>query len=226
MSTSPDRAGTMTFPLPRQDGPPRPAPWLVGADSVRGAGSSGGEGRGDGRAAGYAAGYASGWAAGAAAAAQRAQAALDAELERRLAERAREREQARSALLALLRATADLDARHVPVIGECTDALARTGIELATAVVGAEVRGGAGARAALLRALAPCPPAGAVVVRLHPGDLVEVRAAGEVPDRVELVADPSLERGDAIAEHPGGSVDARLRAAVDRAREVLLGAGS
>ncbi|MEJ5944056.1 FliH/SctL family protein [Pseudokineococcus basanitobsidens] len=215
MSTSPEAllAGGVTTAPPQA----RPAPWRVPGPVAAGAA------HGAGRAAGYAAGYAAGWATGATAAAERAQAALEAELSRLRAERDRDHAQVRSALAALLGAAADLEAREAPVVADCTDALARTGLDLAAAVVGAEVRGGAGARAALLRALAPCPPTGALTVRLHPVDLVEVRSAGEVPERVTLVADPALGRGDAVAEHPGGSVDARLRTALDRARAALLG---
>jgi len=209
MSTSPE---VQVRPEVRPDGA-RPAPWLV-------AGPAAPEG---GRPAGYAAGYAAGWAQGAAAAAERAQTALDAEMARLREEEARHRASVQLALAAVLRAATDLEGRDAPALAELTDALARTGLELATAVVGAEVRTGAGARAALLRALAPCPPTGSVSVHLHPADLVEVRRAGEVPAGVELVADPSLGRGDALAQHPGGSVDARLGQALERAADVLLG---
>lgn len=208
MSTSPEV-------LARREGA-RPAPWLT-------AGPAAPDG---GRPAGYAAGYAAGWAQGAAAAAERARSALDAEMARLGEDEARHRASAQLALAAVLRAAADLESRDAPALAELTDALARTGLELATAVVGAEVRGGAGARAALLRALAPCPPTGRVTVHLHPADLVEVRRAGEVPAGVELVADPSLARGDAVAEHPGGSVDARLQQALERAADALLGDGA
>jgi len=194
----------------------RPAPWLA-------TGPAAPEG---GRAAGYAAGYAAGWAQGAAAAAERAQVALDAETVRRREEEARTRASVQLALGAVLRAAADLEGRDAPVLADLTDALARTGLELATAVVGAEVRTGAGARAALLRALAPCPPSGRVTVHLHPADLVELQRAGEVPEGAHLVADPSLGRGDAVAQHPGGSVDARLDRALQRAADVLLGGGA
>ncbi|WP_299036284.1 FliH/SctL family protein [uncultured Pseudokineococcus sp.] len=213
MSTSPE---VLTRPAELRRDDARPAPWLApGPSSPEG-----------GRPAGYAAGYAAGWAQGAAAAAERAQAVLDAETARRAEEEARQRASAQLALTAVLRAAADLEARDAPALAQLTDALARTGLELATAVVGAEVRTGAGARAALLRALAPCPPTGRVSVHLHPADLVEVRRAGEVPAGVELVADPSLGRGDALAEHPGGSVDARLEQALERAADALLGGGA
>ncbi|MEJ5867323.1 FliH/SctL family protein [Pseudokineococcus sp. 5B2Z-1] len=194
----------------------RPAPWLAAGPAAPDAG----------RAAGYAAGYAAGWAQGAAAADERARAALEAETARRLEAEERREASSRLALTALLRAASDLEARDAPALADLTDALARTGLELAAAVVGAEVRAGAGARAALLRALAPCPPTGRITVHLHPADLVEVRRAGDVPEGVQLLEDPALGRGDAVAEHPGGSVDARLDQALQRAADVLLGGGA
>jgi flagellar assembly protein FliH len=40
---------------------------------------------------------------------------------------------------------------------------------------------------------------------------------------VELKADPTLNPGDAVAEYPQGWIDARLGAALDRAKAALLG---
>jgi flagellar assembly protein FliH len=57
---------------------------------------------------------------------------------------------------------------------------------------------------------------------MHPDDLALV-ADVAAPDSVELVADPTLARGDAIAELRSGLIDARLTAAVERARAALLG---
>jgi len=59
------------------------------------------------------------------------------------------------------------------------------------------------------------------VVRLNPADVEDLRGAGLAREDVRLVADPSLARGDAIGELPGGWLDARVGEALARAREVL-----
>jgi flagellar assembly protein FliH len=46
-----------------------------------------------------------------------------------------------------------------------------------------------------------------------------------VPDGVELVADPQLARGDAVAELADGYLDARLSTALARVRRVLEESG-
>ncbi len=205
MSTSADLAVTTAGA--------RPAPWLTTEPVTPEAG----------RTAGYAAGYAAGWAQGASAAAERSRAVLEAEVTRLRAAEEGRRAAASAALGALARAAADLERREAPALAELTDALARTGLELAEAVLGAEVLAGGGARAALLRALAPCPPSGAVAVHLHPADVAELTGTADVPPSVRLVPDAGMPRGDAYAEHADGSVDARLAPALERARTALLG---
>ena len=92
----------------------------------------------------------------------------------------------------------------------------------ATALLGVELAdASAAARAALARVLdTPDLPDGAVV-RLHPRDAAALAAAGGAPVGVEVVADPTLAPGDALAEHADGVLDARLHAAVARARAAL-----
>jgi flagellar assembly protein FliH len=80
---------------------------------------------------------------------------------------------------------------------------------------------------ALRRALAPLPDDGRVVVRMNPQDVEIVRAAtaGGMSagtarvdgHEVELVADASLRRGEAVADQGAARVDARLGAALHRA---------
>jgi flagellar assembly protein FliH len=76
----------------------------------------------------------------------------------------------------------------------------------------------------LRRALAPLPVDGPVRVRLSPADLA---ALGETTSSdghlLELVPDDSLAAGDAIAEREGAMVDARISAALTRARAVVTG---
>ncbi len=183
---------------------------------------------GDSRAAGYAAGYASGYAAGAREAARAAE--LEAERVRAellLAESRREgdHQAALATLAAAARAAAD---RALPVLVEAEQALLAAAVDLATAVLGRELSDAeTSARAALGRVLAAAPGAGLHTMRLHPADLATLHAAGVDVDPtltgVQLVADPSLAPGDAVGEFPEGVLDARIGAALDRARTELAG---
>jgi flagellar assembly protein FliH len=121
---------------------------------------------------------------------------------------------------ATLRAAAvDLTECTVPVLADVERALLAAAFELAEAVIGT-VDSIAAARAAVARVL-DSEVAGEVgVVRLNPSDLEAITPlVGE--GGVRFVADPSLAPGDAIGELPDGWLDARIRTALDRAREVL-----
>jgi flagellar assembly protein FliH len=173
------------------------------------------------RAAARSAGYAEGWAAGHRdAVAQLA----DREREREAAaRRAAEQAGARAgSALAALRAAADrLDAREAPRLDEVADAVLHAALLLAQDLLGHELTTtGETATSALRRALGAVGAARPVQVRLHPDDVAALEGV-EVPTGVTLTADPALVRGDAVAEYEGGSVDARLAAALQRAREVL-----
>jgi flagellar assembly protein FliH len=130
------------------------------------------------------------------------------------------------AVRALDAAAAGFRQRRGAVLEEAQDVLAAGAMELAEAILGYELRdGGNAARAALARALGGGSGAETVTaVRLHPADLAALSTVdvGSVAG-VELKADPALNRGDAIAEYPQGWLDARLGAAVDRAKAALLG---
>lgn len=182
----------------------------------------------DDHVAARAAGYAEGWAQG-----RRDAVTLEAEqlqrhqecqdqLERALAE------QTRSTCDALESAVRDLASCTVPTLEDAADIVLDAAVRLAEAVLGAElsVLDGAGA-IALRRALAPLPDDGRVVVRMNPQDVEIVRAATADATsagtarvdghEVELVADPSLRRGEAVADQGAARVDARLAAALHRA---------
>ncbi|HLT84436.1 MAG TPA: FliH/SctL family protein [Phototrophicaceae bacterium] len=179
-------------------------------------------------AAGYSSGYTAGWSAGTRAAAQ------DAEDQRRraaeeLAARAQQAATAaQEALNALARAADAARRRSAPVLTEAQDALTRAAVDLAETVLGAELRDGdASARSALRRALSVRDER-LVSIRLNPADLAHLTATLgslpaelHVPDRVELVADPTLGRGDAVSELEEGYLDARVDAALSRVREAL-----
>jgi flagellar assembly protein FliH len=90
------------------------------------------------------------------------------------------------------------------------------------AIIGVELRDGAdSARSALARALGHPEATSVSVVRVNPADLAELM---DLPmEGITLVADQDLARGDAIAELPTGFLDARIGAALDRARAELRG---
>lgn len=171
------------------------------------------------RAAGFAAGYAAGARRAAADAAQesmvlRAAAAQQAaDVERRLA----------ASLALLAHAAQTVRALSTPVLLDATAAVHAGALELAADVLGSELADGdRSARAALGRVLAAEPTPGPVTVRLHPRDLAALAGCThDVDPDVALVADPTLQPGDAVAEHTDGSIDARIGAALERARVEL-----
>ncbi|MBO0924858.1 hypothetical protein J1G44_10225 [Cellulomonas sp. zg-ZUI199] len=170
--------------------------------------------------AAHAAGWAAGYAAGARRAAQDAAARLDAaHAEQQRAEAARADAHAAS-LVALDAAAQALRARETPVLAGALQAVHSAALEIAVALLGVELTdASAAARAALARVLTAPDLPDDLVVHLHPRDLAAVPT--DVPAGVVLVADPALAPGDAVAEHADGHLDARLSAAVARARGAL-----
>ena len=172
------------------------------------------------RVRGHAAGHAAGLrAAEVEAAAMRA--ALQAEFDRRIAERMAE---VSAAAGALTRAAAALNARTAPVLEEADATLASAAFALTEALLGrAQDDAAPFARAALDRALAAAGTEVVQRVRMNPEDLALVAEGLPAADGIELLADPSVRRGDAIAELQHGLIDARLSSGLDRARAALLG---
>jgi flagellar assembly protein FliH len=176
------------------------------------------------RAAARAAGYAAGWAEGRRAAAAEAladKARLDAEDARlRLATRGR-------ADAAITAAVEDWTRRTTPVLDDLADLVVDAALDLAEAIIGRELSASARpetARLALRRALTPLAPGTPVVVRMNPVDLQSVdTGTAHEGHLVQLVADPSLSSGDAVAEQEGATVDARISSALARARAVARG---
>lgn len=127
-------------------------------------------------------------------------------------------------LATLAAAAAALEAAAVPVITEVQDALAASALDLAEAILGRELSDAdTAARAALARATAVRLPAGTRTVRMHPADLSVLDKATREAAGVVFVADETLERGDAFTEFEGGYLDARIRTAMERARQALTG---
>jgi len=178
--------------------------------------------------AAYSAGHAEGYAAGLEAAQREERRRLEREAAIREADRADDRA-ALERTLAAMRAAADrLDRREAPVLADAGATLMAAAVELAEAVLGAELAAGSHARAALDRALAAGVGRGSCTVSLHPLDAAVLDAAAldgvPLPDGVRIAADASLAPGDAVASYADGSVDARIAQALQRARDELAAA--
>ncbi|PWJ52593.1 flagellar assembly protein FliH [Quadrisphaera granulorum] len=184
-----------------------------------------------------AAGYAAGWAQGIAAAAAREAEAVAVAAAAAAAEREQLRAVVAAAVQALEAAAQQLRERTAPAVEEAADSVASGAVDLAEVLIGhelesADARGRA--TAALTRALAASPELDDVQVRLNPGDLAALRAIDPEQEiaslagrtNVTVTADPKLASGDAVADFPGGSVDARIDTALARMRSVLRGGGS
>ncbi len=114
--------------------------------------------------------------------------------------------------------------RETTVRSELEDQVVAVAMQIAEVIVGHDLaqpdeRG----RDAIARALALAPVQGDVTARLHPADIAVLGddtdlAFGRV---LAIVADPSLTPGDCIIDVASCRIDARISAAVDRAREVL-----
>jgi flagellar assembly protein FliH len=169
---------------------------------------------------GHAAGYAAGLRAAAAEAEILALAAL-AESEQR---EAASRNALSSALGALRSATEQAAAIRHPILAEADSALAAAAIDLAEAIIGRELDDTeSSAKTAVRRAISVVAADDVLEVRLHPDDLTVISSDRTDTPGLQLVADASLNRGDAVLTVPDGSVDARISTALARARTVLLG---
>lgn len=179
----------------------------------------------EGRAAGYAAGLEAARRASEQDLADAA-AARDVAAQRAAAEVA-------AALQALRVAAGRLDAQMASVTEALAEQTLAAVVSLTTAVLGhALARGEDTALDAVRRALDPLPGTGPVVVRLCPtdADIVARANASAGNDKIDtgprqrplsVVADPTLDRGDAVACSGVTEVDARLGTALERALRAL-----
>lgn len=162
-------------------------------------------------------GHAAGYAAGLRAAEQELD-ALRAELRRESALAAEESgRRLESALSALAAAAGRLDAQTAPVLAEADRALVTSAVELAAAILDREPA--PSSVAVLERALRIAGELEPRRIRLAPSDLAALAAH----DRrgLDLVADTAVPAGSAIVDLPQGEIDARIGAALDRARAAL-----
>jgi flagellar assembly protein FliH len=136
----------------------------------------------------------------------------------------------------------DLRRRQGLELTDLEDTLARTAVDLASAIIGRELQISASPGAdALARALALVPAGSMAVARLHPADaavLAEADAGAATgafaggylaargsgtPASVTIIADPAVEPGGCILEVGESRIDAQLGPALDRVRAALLG---
>lgn len=192
--------GRQLTPAGADDGTGIPAEWLAGRDAGREAGR------------------------------REAAAEQAAWLERAEARAAAERdERARAfaaALAGLGRATDDVVAGTS--LRDVTATAARLAVDIAEALVGHHLEvDGCAARDAVARALTDVPRGSVVLVRVNPEDVAllvedeESLGALAPTATLELVADPTVERGGCLADIGDRTVDARLATALARVREVL-----
>lgn len=171
-------------------------------------------------ASGHAAGYAAGLRVASLELAEKS-ARLDAEFSAAIVHANARLDHAIGVLASAAVALAD---RTLPLLEGMHDLLAASALELAVALIGAELStGDTAASTALRRALDAVDPALVVRVRLNPIDLAVLDEATKTATGVTLVGDPDLTRGDAVTEFEVGYLDARLSSAVERARTAITG---
>jgi flagellar assembly protein FliH len=117
-----------------------------------------------------------------------------------------------------------LAAREATAFADIENQVVAAAMRIAEVLVGHELaQPDDHGREAIARALALAPVHGDVTVRLHPADIAVMGDPGTLaPGRVLVVVpDPSLTPGDCIVEVAACRIDARVGAALERAREVL-----
>jgi len=127
---------------------------------------------------------------------------------------------------ALAAAAADLRQHQALELTGLQDALARTAVDLASAIIGRELQVSASPGAdALARALALVPAGSVATARLHPADAAALGDAplGDAPGALTVIPDPAVEPGGCILEVGDSRIDAQLGPALDRVRTALLG---
>jgi flagellar assembly protein FliH len=166
-------------------------------------------------------GYAAGWAEGRQAAELAARDARDAFAAEAAEITAAQEESSRRVLGALAAAIDRFEQRATPAVEDLERELVEAAFALAEAVVGLATAVEPG-RDALARALALAPAGHGAVARLNPADAATLPGTVTVDGRdVVVVADPALAPGDAVVECEASTIESRLDAALERARQAL-----
>jgi len=164
-------------------------------------------------------GYAVGWSEGRQAAARAAQsAALLVAESNRAAELQREAEH-RAAVDALTSAAAQVRETLTGLTARVDEQATTLALDLVTELVGHDVRTGSAADV-VRRVLAAAPPEPTATVRLHP-DAISPATRDLTERGLVVIADPSLQPGDAVIETDDAAIDLRLTTALERIREAL-----
>lgn len=167
-------------------------------------------------------GYAQGWAEGRRVAIEKAQADADAVRRAAADELEQMRAEHRAAMAALETATTQMSTRLAEALDRFAGHTTEVALELAEAVVGREVATATDPGAdALRRVIALADPQVTTTVRLNPADVAVLDSAVTEGHNITVVPDPTVGRGDAIAETDHTLVDATIAAALERVREVL-----
>lgn len=172
-------------------------------------------------------GYAEGFAEGRRIALDRAQVEQTEQALRMQEMQAAFVERAQAALDAVRSARAALEQRVTDVADLDADRIEHLAVELASAIVGAELSDPARSAAhALRRALDEMPVGRWTRVSFSTRDARTLRADGEAMatiGEVELVASDAVDDGGSVVEIADGAVDARIGAAFARVRAALRG---
>jgi flagellar assembly protein FliH len=108
-------------------------------------------------------------------------------------------------------------------VEDLQDQLVEAAFALAEFVIGRELATATEpGRDAVARALAFAPPGRGAAVRLNPADAATLPGTATVAGRdIVVVADPAIAPGDAIVECEASTIESRLDAAMERARQAL-----
>lgn len=174
------------------------------------------------RASARAQGYAIGWSEGRRAAEERAGAEVAAAARHHAEEDKRREAEHQIAVDALHRAAERLTASTAQVCASVEAQAVDVAMRLTETLVGRELELGTQPGAdAIRRALSLLPGEPLVTVRLNPQDVPASAVDDLVGTGVRVLADPALQRGDAVAEAADFVVDASIATALERVREVL-----
>lgn len=127
---------------------------------------------------------------------------------------------------ALEEAARDLRTRDAVALERIEDDVITLALALATEIVGRELRcTPEPVRDAIQRAISLAPDRGIALCHVHPDDAVvahEVFAVDPLrQERVEVVADPRVERGGCVIEVGECRIDAQVGTAIERMRQAL-----
>ncbi|GAB47530.1 FliH/SctL family protein [Mobilicoccus pelagius] len=114
---------------------------------------------------------------------------------------------------------------QAPAVTELQEVVTELAVQIAESLVGHHLEvGECTARDAVMRALSQVPRRATVTLRMNPADHDDVTAiTGDIMEWTvaDVVADPTVARGDAIAMATNLEVDASLEGALDRVRTAL-----